>query len=188
MATTLSPALPEKVVNALVSFANAEIKDPHDAVSYFKGFWKPSRIPSLAECRNVQEEVREWLTAFRRSSARGVADAVSEVNLVGKVSSVGVRKRKYVATRSWWLSPDTKLRAVCGFAAWTALEAGMRDHVGLCAREACGTFYVGRRSRGTPRKFCRTDECMRALHRERVATIRSKRERKQRSGKPRGQP
>jgi len=44
----------------------------------------------------------------------------------------------------------------------------------VCARAGCGNTFEDSKSRGTPRKYCRSEECRKALNVERVTAWRRK--------------
>jgi hypothetical protein len=66
------------------------------------------------------------------------------------------------------------LEELAGYGMAFILQDEKRDRVGICARDGCENIFLDLKSRGTRRKFCKTDECARIVRNERTAKSRSK--------------
>ena len=186
MATQTFP-LQEQLIDAVIAFANAKLTSPTQAVSFFGGSWTPSDTPQLSECRRIQTEVRKWLVdPWAKGSAPHVP-MIRGIRLTGTWGFQAARDDdvnadvKYEVTWDWHVASDVTLRAICGLAVVTAFQAGFRDWIGLCAREGCSTYFVDRDSRGIRRKYCKTEECEKALNRERVDAYRARQTKRSRN-------
>lgn len=185
--------LHEPLIDAVINFANTKLTDVSAVTAVFAKTWKPDSLPTLATCRKIQREVRDWLDKGRLSL--GPIDAMMGaqreitgdpgITLTGRLGyhgetvfnddgkPVGVRSN---VTWRWWIA-GASLRALCGLAVMSIEQAQSEGKLGraaLCARDGCGRYFIDRSSRGTPRAHCQTAECEKARNRERVKKSRGK--------------
>lgn len=183
--------LQDELIDAVIAFANADLQSARQAAAFYSGMWTPSSLPSLSECRSIQDEVRSWLRPLDKPAKmmraveammiyRGKTDGVQLVGALGFSATQDAEphepksRMRYEVTWNWWVR-SASLRAVCGLAVASVYQAGLREFVGLCARDGCGIYFVDRKSRGNRRKYCKTDHCELALNAERVSRSRGKR-------------
>ena len=186
--------LQKDLVDAVITFASIDLRRSAQVSDCFSRFWRPKSLPAVETCRQIQSEVRTWLSeksaidpvdAFFGATKERFTDArVEFLGLPGfKAHRVG-KELKHEITWQWWVSKGS-LRAICGFGVANLYQAGWIDRIGQCAREAykndppCKRFFLDQKSRGQPREYCLTDECNAARLRQRVAAGRPpKRKRK----------
>lgn len=184
--------LQNELINAVVSFANADLDDPAKVVRrYFDGAWMPCKIPSPETCHTIQADVRLWLMTADGFNNRDCYDAMrglewgfdksfkrldSGIELKGwlsveKVPVLGGHEEKIV----WkWRAVNASLRAICGLAVGTIIQEGLHQKVITCQRDGCSNIVLDRSSRGTARKYCKSAECDVILNRQAVARSRKR--------------
>lgn len=162
-----------ELVDAVISFANLDLKNSTQIRESFSGAWRPDALPSLRTCRDVQRETREWLSApnLRAYLAmegfdQFVVRIERGIRFEGRLNGVKGHRGKIEIQWKWWVS-EASLRAICGLAVATIEQLGLRDRLAVCARPGCGLYFIDRESRGVPRKYCKTEACEQALNRER---------------------
>ncbi len=187
--------LQDELVESIIEFASAEIRDPTQACGYFGSYWAPTEAPSLKSCRAIQREVQDWLNGNSYLNAVNAAMGLSTkggedsgIVLLGKPGFSAEWHDDQFQQRihlSWWVQKGT-LRAICGFAITTLYQSNLINRVGQCSRKAsfssdgqvrdadCKRFFIDRKSRGRKRKYCMTPGCEAARNRQRVRASREK--------------
>lgn len=172
--------LQEELIDAVVGFANSKIKRPEQVFEHFTGTWQPESLPKLRTCRRIQQEVRNWMLdkdvsfvlALEGYSWGPLGQVDKGIRLVGEVHTafdVDKESREADLYLTWrWSVSHASLRAICGLAVATIFQRKLHRRLGLCERVECNNIFIDLTSRGTPRKYCKTDKCERARNREAV--------------------
>ena len=178
--------LQDQLIDAVIGFANAKIRQPDQVHDYFTGRWQPESLPKLPTCRRIQRDVRQWLLdrdpgfvlALEGFSSGPVEKVDKGIRLTGAIHSAfdfNSESREAHVYLTWqWSVSDASLRAICGLAVATIYQQKLRKRLGLCERAECDNIFIDTTSRGTPRQYCKTDECERARNRERVKDSRAR--------------
>ncbi len=176
--------LQNELIDAVIGFANAKLREPKDVEQYFNGAWRPGKLPDLRACRKLQGEVRRWLLEVKlgsgdylpplygielsKDSAR--KEGQPAIKLKGYIyiepAEPGADQRHKIAWR--WEVSEASLRSICGLAVATVVQEGHRHHVHECERDECENLFIDRHSRGIPRRYCKTADCDNARNRQAV--------------------
>lgn len=182
----------DQLIDNVVSFANADLDDQAKVRRYFRGMWTPDEIPSLEDCRAIQAEVRTMLLNLASGfDVRDFGDAMRGLEWLPDIRHFR-RRDSGIVLKGWlgtqeipvlggvqerivfrWRVQNAPLRAICGLGLATLVQEGLHGRVVECHREGCGNFFLDRKSRGKPRKYCKSAECDRLLNSKRVADSRS---------------
>ena len=180
----------DDLIHAVVGFASAKLTDSKQVHEFFTGRYRRVSVPTLKTCRKIQREVRNWfddpegagLSAAWALIGYDLADNKKRLDpgiVIGgtilfqnRLVDAETKETEFHVLSEWWID-DATLRAVCGFAVCTIWQADLMDRVGFCERDECNNYFIDRRSRGEPRRFCGEQECNRARGRARTAASRS---------------
>ena len=164
--------LQKELVEAVVGFINAELRERNDVYQYFNGTWHPEKLPPLKICRELQKEVRQWLLEAKLGSGDHISAiygygpvwwhrADQGIQLEGKIYLGGAPQghtNENPIVWSWQVS-KASLRSICGLAVATICQERLHHKVHECEQDECRNIFIDRHSRGISRKYCKATDC-----------------------------
>ncbi len=188
--------LQSELIEAVVGFINADLREPKDVQQYFNGTWQPDKLPTLRTCRELQKEVRQWLLEAKLGSADHMPalygygsiwwqQVDQGIQLEGKIYlEIAPQEDLNKNPIAWsWQVSNASLRSICGLAVATTCQEGLHHKVHECKRDRCENIFIDRHSRGKPRLYCQSTEC---ANKRNSAAVKKSRKNPEKAKKPRG--
>ena len=166
--------LQSELIDAVIGFANAKLREPADIKKYFKDTWQPDSLPKdMRTYMKLQNTVRNWLLGAKY----GDSDHVLALHGIGSHGwpnvvdkGIELQGKIYLETATpasgpndkivWdWRISRASLRSICGLAVATICQEGWHLNVHECKRGGCENIFIDRHSRGKPRLYCQSTEC-----------------------------